>query len=154
MNWEHELKAFFEAIAASKDYPEAFRNVHCTVQFRIADRVKDQPLDWHDGTSDGDWYYVQIDDGQVTSGTGNVRPQRDWHYCPLVEIERDCLKAVLAGTVKPLDLVFDGRLHITNWGPGYGISARWLMPILRLGQVIRLNQTWLSSGYHKAFLRG
>lgn len=141
-----KLKRFFIDLGESEISKNILNRFDSTIQFRLVDRVKNQPPNWY-GHGEGEWYYVEFQEGKPQFGEGDVQADRDWRKTVLVEVETDVLQSILAGKQKAVDAFLDDRLGIGggNWP--------MVLLLLRLGQIQNRYGDYLSSNYVKAILK-
>lgn len=145
------LKSFSERIQRSPNGRNALKAFNCTVQFRVVDRIpEDTPMDWY-FQSDGDWYYMDIKDGDVSYGRGDVREQRDWKYCVLVHVDLETLQTILEARMTPVEALFENRLCIANSHTGT-VPGAWVTTLLRLGQSVDRYGNYLHLKRQKSFM--
>lgn len=142
----NQLEKFFERMSLSKLSKNMLDRFDSTIQFRIVDRVKDQPIQWY-GSGEGDWCYIDFQMGKPCLGQGNVQSERDWRKTTLIEVEKETLGAILEGKTRAVEALLDDRLTIGggNWPS--------VLVLLRLGQIQERYGDYLSSNYVKAVFR-
>jgi hypothetical protein len=140
------LEDFFRKIVQSRLSKNMLSRFDSTIQFRIVEKVKDQPSEWY-GSGEGEWCYIDFEKGLPHFGHGNVQSKRDWKKTTLVEVEKKTLEAILEGKERAVEALLDDRLTI-----GGGNWPMFLV-LLRLGQVHERYGDYLSSNYVKAIFR-
>lgn len=141
-----QMEDFFKKIVHSRLSKNILSRFDSTIQFRIVEKVKDQPPEWY-GSGEGEWCYVDFEKGQPHFGQGSVLSERDWKKTTLVEVERKSLEAIFEGKEKAVEALLDDRLTIGggNWP--------MVLVLLRLGQIHERYGDYLSSNYVKAIFR-
>lgn len=145
------IKEFFSAIERNELLHGALNLYDGAIQFRVVDKIPDD-INWFGGKS-GDWYYIDVKNGALSFGEGDIRAQRDFRACPLVEVERSTLADIFEGRLRPRDAFFGGSLHISNFYVG-GASGMWVLALLRLGQTVKSGYwNYLPLGLTKMFMK-
>ncbi len=146
-----EIKNFFNGIKASESVKDALKLYNATIQFRIVEKFPAGiPSDFFFKT-DGEWYYIDVNDGELSFGEGDVRKKRDWKSCILVQVEREVLESIFEGKLGPKDAVYSDRMHVGNALNG-AANAWWVTTLLRLGQVRDNYQNYMHSGRKKSYM--
>lgn len=124
------MENFFRNLSESKLSKNILSRFDFTIQFRIVDKVKDQPCEWY-GSGEGEWCYIDFQKGQPHFGQGNVQSERDWVHTTLVEVEKKALDAILERKERAVEALLDDRLTIGggNWPV--------VLLLFRLGQIPR-----------------
>jgi hypothetical protein len=103
------------------------------IQFRwVPAPVDPVAMAWF-GTGAGTWACLTTGDGRVEVAEGDRRDEYDWRRCILVESDEETLRAVLEGTVRPLDAYLGDRLHVSHFTVG-GPPGQWALAMLAFGQ--------------------
>jgi hypothetical protein len=100
-------------------------------------RWTEEPLDAGDmsvfGGAEGSWACLVVDGGRISVHEGDQRDRHDWRFCPLVETDEETLRAVLTGSLRPLDAYLADRLHVSHFTVA-GTSGQWVLALLAFGQ--------------------
>ena len=103
------------------------------IQFRwVPTPVDPAELAWF-GTDLGTWACLTTGRGRVEVAEGDWRHVHDWRRCILVETDEETLRAVLEGTVRPLDAYLGDRLHVSHFAVA-GAAGQWALAMLAFGQ--------------------
>jgi hypothetical protein len=147
----NSVRVFFDDLARS-ECRGALRLFDATLQFRAVDVLpEDPPTQWFFESS-GDWFYVDLKDGRPTFGKGDVRDQRDWKHCVLIQVGKEALEEVLSGKERPIEAVLKKKLFVGNqWVAG--APGGWVICLLRLGQVKDRYWDYLHTSRVKAFMK-
>jgi len=145
------VRVFFDDLGRS-ECRGALRLFNATLQFRTVDVLPDDPPTRWFFDSSGDWFHVDLEEGKPTFGRGDVRDQRDWKYCVLVQADKKTLKDVLSGKKRPLEAVLEKKLYVGNqWVAG--APGGWVICLLRLGQIKDRYFDYLHTSRVKSFMK-